>query len=708
MKIGEEILFIGLTEQAQSKRSRLRTLQALQRDGCTVQWLEFSSLEAGDGIPQEIGDRARWISPTPYAQEARRRIRQEYPPFLDRFVRENGLWDLWTWRGQIGVWWLMPISEMSPMRTPLIHLLYRLQIIDQVLAEHRPKRVTLLTDDLAVVPAIRQLAQRYNARLDGVIRAKRRRTLRQSLSQFPWLRRWWFGLQQCLRWVVLRLTGIGKVVARDVAPTGPEQGAPGSAGGVPPPARSWALFCTLFPSMWEFRQPGQWHNRSFGEWPKFLEDHGYPPVFAATTMTHAGKILFLSRQMRRQMTKSRIILLESQLTFLELLRFCFGNSCRRSYQSWRRGRKRTAHFRGIEVGPLLMREIEHDIQSPEIPFNLCAAEAIRRLAARLGNIGCMTIPFEYQPTERAFTAGLKSAQPSVPVIGLQTGLTGQNHLGYRFPRGQIRQNGGDRNPRLAPLPDLIAVNGKTTLNILQERLAPKRVVLTGPVRLGHPRHLARQGHQFEDGLKQWDIDLPKGCLPVLIATTFLRTDSVAILRLAFEAGKAFPKTFFLIKDHPLCPVRREAATIAARQGFHRYGMVESWSSNLWSASRATITGTTSVGIEAIAFGSMPIVYDTARHYDQSPMWDIEEGVFFFQDAESLRWALSKCIQEEGGVLERKNRWPDLLERLYYSSEVNPCSTLYDFLITSDLFPRRGHPLMPKGSTPGHASVGAAS
>jgi len=611
---------------------------------------------------QQVGNRVEWISPQPYAAEARRRVRENYPSLLYTFAKAHGLLTLWSWKGSLSVWWLMQISEMSSLRTPLINFLYQFEVIDQVLRERKPKRIVLLTDDPLVVPVLRQIAQRHDARVEEVLRCRRRLTLRQRLSQCAGFRRSWFLWQQVLRWMVLRLTGVGRIEEiRD------------SSG------RPWALHCTLFPSMWEPEADSDsLRNRSFGDWPKLLEAQGYRSVYGAVTMAPASRILLQSTRLHRLLAANRIVLLESLISFRTLLACCVGNGWIRAYRRWRRSHQRvSASFNGTEVGSLLLREVEHDLYSPEIPFGLCVAEGTYQLARRLGSIGCITYPFEYQPLEKAFTAGIRQAGSQAPVIGFQTGLTGRNHLGYWFPMEQVCQNGHPGRPDLAPLPEVISVNGGATLEVLRERLAPDRLVLTGPVRLARLRGLVEQRRQQSVLLRE-RYGISDKHVPVAIATSIDPEESLLLLNLAFQAGKWFEDVLFLVKDHPLCPLRRAVRVEAMRHGA-RYRQFTGDTADLLLLSRVAITGNTSVGVEALALGCMPIVYDGSWHYDLTPLRDAEEAAFFFHDAESLRLALSEGLTGGEESQRRQARWQEALDALLSFSNGDPAATLLTFL-----------------------------
>lgn len=659
--MGRHVL-IGLTSEMQPE-ARLRALDMLAAHGEPVAWLEFAPAPSAD-LLERVGSRVDRIAPKPYAEEAHRRVRERYPAFLHDFAREHGLLNLWSWRAQLGVWWLMPISEMSSFRTPLIHIVYQLEVIDQVLADLEPQGITLLTDDPLIVEVVRGVAERHGASLEQVIHLRRRLSLRRRLGQWGGLRRCWFAFRRILLWITLRFTGVGRLA--------------GIAGN--PAEGAWALFCTLFPSMWEPGSVrGSLSNRSFGDWPSRLAMEGYQPVYGAMTMAPAGRIVWQALRLRPLLAANRVVLLDTLLSFRTLLACCLGIGWIRAYRRWKRGNPSpTASYNGNDLGPLLLREIEHDLQSPEISFNLCVAEGIFHLVKRLGAPGCITYPFEYQPLEKAFTAGIRLAGSRAPIVGFQTGLTGKNHLGYWFPADQVSQNGGPGDPSLAPLPDVIAVNGRSTLEILRRRLEPDRLVLSGPVRLAHLRGLGNEKPRHVAALRK-RYAIPDTCLPVVIATSIIRDETLVILDLAFRAGKRFEEIFFLVKDHPLDPLRRAVRDLARRHGLARYRYFTRHTADLLLLSRVAITGCTSVGVEAIALGCMPIVYADSCRYDLNALRDVEEAAFFFQDEESFQRALAQCLTGGEEFQRRQARWPGALEALLDFSDGDPGSTLLKFL-----------------------------
>ena len=105
--------------------------------------------------------------------------------------------------GPISWWWYTPLSEMSPIRSPLITEVYWLLLIRQILESHSFDRVIWIGDDATVAKAVTALFARAGVPADVRLVAGRSRS---GLS-LALLRRIRFSVEHLARYLALRLAG---------------------------------------------------------------------------------------------------------------------------------------------------------------------------------------------------------------------------------------------------------------------------------------------------------------------------------------------------------------------------------------------------------------------------------------------------------------------------------------------------------------------
>jgi hypothetical protein len=279
---------------------------------------------------------------------------------------------------------------------------------------------------------------------------------------------------------------------------------------------------------------------------------------------------------------------------------------------------------------------------------------------------------------------VKLADPRLPVIGLQTSMIGSNHLGYRFLPEQLDITGGVEPP-YAPLPDYIATYGTAAHEMLVKLLGRERVLPVGPVRYPYLRAASeRERGLAEKKLKQ-QLDLGREVVPILLALTSLRAESENVLNWALNVGRDHPGLFFLVRFHYWVDLSDELRARAAQSGFSRYVIADGDLHQQLLASRLMITGTSSIGVEAMVSGCMPVVYRSNGSFEYGPVGDVPDGVYFFSNQAELEASIQEGLQGRAGYRSRKARWPTLLERHCYKLDGKSSTRLYNWLMQHDVF-----------------------
>jgi hypothetical protein len=383
--------------------------------------------------------------------------------------------------------------------------------------------------------------------------------------------------------------------------------------------------------------------------------------------------------------RNRITFVHSNVGFMDLLRAYrrthWGIRLESSLQKMRRG---SFQFERIDVTEMLHRELEKEAWDLTIPQCLLLARAAQSLCARKrSSITSAMHAFEFQPVEKAFMAGVKLAHAGLPVIGLQTSLIGKSHLGYRFLPEQVTHAGGILPPD-APVPDYVATYGSVAYSMLEKPLGRKRVLKTGPVRYPYLRAATHRERKVAEANLGQRLYPSRNLIPVLLALTSLREESETIMNWALKIGQFQPALFFLVRFHYWADFSYELQDRASQIGLSRYTIDQGDLHEQLLTCRLMITGTSSIGVEAMISGCMPIVYRPHGVYAYGPISDVAEGAYFFSNEAELEASVWEVLQDSRGYRSRKVRWPKLLERHCYKLDGKSSARLYNWLVKYDV------------------------
>jgi hypothetical protein len=610
------------------------------RPGLQV-WLDEREGEARDRAPIDLRG---------YAEFAEDRIRKHYPSFTYRLAKESGLLDLPGWEGVVGAYWLVPFSEKSPMRTALIEHLYRLGLVEAAILEHRPQVLEVGTDDDCLFRALERLGELHGV---PVVRLTGRKARGPRDPRFKLARRLAANALHLFRNRVVMLLdyvqkrrllrGQAEEVMADRVST---RGRP-------------VVFYTRYPVLWELSSTGDPSERNFGTFPAFLARHGYDVVYAAVLSVPAASLRSGLADTRRRARELGIVFLESLLSARELLRVHADFSHVWRYLRWRRHQSgRPICFDGLDVRELALRELDRDfVYDSEILRNRLTAYGFRRFG-RAYRPAVVYHPFEYQPMERAVFAGVKTGWPDTVVVGQQTGTFSSNRPGFFYADGEVTMPGALPASSRAPLPDYLVTYGTLSHAVLSRQCPSERVLLPGAIRFPHIQQVQRNG-----GPPEGPAD-PQSGTQVLVGGTIDPDETRQLLQAAIEMAASWPEMRLLIKFHHHNLMRAEWDRMAKRAGFTRYEVFDTDLLSLLRTARAALVGaTTSLVVEAIALGCMPVVLQRHDRFSYGSVTDMREAVYLCEDVPAMTDALRECVAQEPGYWNRRRSWPGVLEKM---------------------------------------------
>jgi hypothetical protein len=558
------------------------------------------------------------------ADRAAERLRTSFPEWLWQWVQASGLLSLATYPGPISWWWYTPLSEMSPIRSPLLTQVYWLLLVRELLETRSFDRVIWVGDDRVMAKTIATMLARSGMPLEVRLAAGR------APMGFLYVlaRRARFGAAHIARCLALRLAGF-----RSDAP-----------------ASSDVVLTSRFPVLWEAGPQGH-QERMFGDWPAVLRREGQSVCFAAMCSAPLGQIVRYRGAWRRRCRQDRIDLVEARASLATLLAAHFDVTFWIRYARWRR-RQPAVVFDGIDISELFWREVTASAVSPELPSDRVLASAFGRLLDGAPRARLVAYPFEYQPMERAI--GVAARSRGRATVGLQTGLFTANQLGFLFPASQVRADASDATR--APVPDLLAAYGDRPARAFAARLGERRVLRPGPIRyarLAEPPRRDRPALRREHGL-------PLDATVVLVTTSILKDESLQMLRAAFETAAGRSHTVLAFKFHYHLPLGQETERLRRVYPNVPVRVFDAHLDDLLIAADALICGASSTGIEAMARGCMPLVFRSVGNLQPSPILEVAEAAFFWRTPSELAEGLSATLANDASAVARRAHWPDAL------------------------------------------------
>jgi len=649
----EAELIVEVFDQAQAWE-RSAYIQTATSQGRVVNLLSL-----GESIPPKDDVDGVLLNIKEISDKVSEQIRELYPRFLYNIAKDSDLLNVTALDKQISLYWLMPISEMSILRTPLIDKLYALFVLREVLQKKHYQKILFVTDDELLETPVREICQNRNVKFIEVKRIKNNKHTYYQ-NKLSLLTTWWKACLTALSyWLMFHLFNIGKEKSNV----------------------SEILGLTIFPTLWSKNNAGKLENLAFGDFPSELNKHNKALTYLAIPTMKPSSLIKEIKHWQKVTDENRILFSHALIPLLELFAICFRVGWgKRLADKIKNVSSLDVRIDSIDVKKLLLRELQHEQWNPDLLQPFIIAYASRKIK----NISSAIFAFEFQPIEKAFAAGVKTTNPNVKLIGLQTSLLGKSHLGYYFLPEQISQT-NQLLPPFAPLPNYVATYGETTYHLLTKKLGSERVQLTGPIRYPY----LKIDSQMERGIAKEKIknrfNLNGESVLVLLALPSLKEEALMIMNWAFAIAKQYPHIYFLVRFHYWAVLHNELHNASRFHSFNNYQIVESDLHELLLASDFMVTGTSSVGIEAIASGCMPISYKPTRRYDFGRIQDVEESAFLYTNQSELQKAINECITQSDIFTQKKAQWKKDLQTLCTPLDGKASSRLYNWLDKKDVF-----------------------
>ncbi|HMH50516.1 MAG TPA: hypothetical protein VK548_09815 [Candidatus Acidoferrum sp.] len=603
------------------------------------------------------------------SERALEQLRGLYPAFLDEAVRQRigagpSLLTLLE-RDGTSAWWFTDACEKSPLRTPFLNRLYALLLVEGVLARRGFPRARLdLVDGSLAACLVSGLRARGLAVEEMTRRPARGRGLRTRLSG---LRHFW------LRFVAMRTAwGIQTLGNRLVlAMIGLRRPRPDSA------VRS--VVFSRYPVLYEAADSEVVRERNLE--PVFPALRSRGPMWQVVLLTlWPWRLLRRRRNIRRAFDHGRIVPVLLFATVGELCSALAGADGLRWTWHYRRLRRRlSAHFAEWDVTPLWREELDRSFTGFELPTNLVLAAAMRRLMIA-HRPSFVLHPCEFQPMERAIWHAASGT--ATRTVAFQHTTVSSNTLMFFFAKGEIERALAGHDRLDTPLPDYYLATGDWPLQIMRATGYPEtRSEVVGAVRYNMLRVEAAPAREARASL-----DLPLERRILLVAGSSDRDDSLALLEaLAGATADGAGEFVLLFKPHYHCPIAADVQRLFGgrpRHGWRLLGVDSDLHAHIRASDAVVLTNSTT-GLEAIALGRPPVVFDNRAIVNIGPLVDMKDAALFAHSAAGLAEALEALL--DPAVLARlRAAWPAALRRTFHVLDGRADDRLVGFLTARGL------------------------
>ncbi|MDQ3516675.1 MAG: hypothetical protein M3403_07905, partial [Gemmatimonadota bacterium] len=215
-----------------------------------------------------------------------------------------------------------------------------------------------------------------------------------------------------------------------------------------------------------------------------------------------------------------------------------------------------------------------------------------------------------------------------------------------------------------PLPDSFFVCGPAGERLLRADEVRQSIQQVGPQR--HASMLRYMRNRPNRNEIRRSLGLSPGDQVLLVGIAIVEAETAALLDAVYEACCATGHRV-LVRTHPNRPRSGEAvAASLARweEGRARILSGGSLYEQLDAADAAVMIGSTAA-FEAMALGTMPIIFEFRGTYPATSLREYEDGLYTAADALELRAALDEISAPLAeGALRRAAAWPRLVEDVF--------------------------------------------
>jgi surface carbohydrate biosynthesis protein (TIGR04326 family) len=600
----------------------------------------------------------RIIDVSEFAQKAQDKVRKFIPSFIYEFPRKEysgrSLIKLLRAGKGVNLWWFTEMSEKGALRTPFIKRLYSFELIRNATAAEKYDEIWVDVGDIEII-----------------------KLLSANENKLPRLRIISKPREASLFWIRVLLGAVKPQISAFARRLLLKAGKSGKTKEIP---EKTVLFFSLFPYFWIKSGRGYSEN-FFRSVPEELGKSA-PVRFAVWFSPRFSRFWKEQRELRKAAGQLQLILLENYLNLLDFISTAFLSLSYLLkvliYRIFIQP-KIKAEYEGFNINNIVKSELNHSLQSAEIFKCILMMKALGNLLKK-NPVSSLIYRAEFQPHERAIVYG---ARGRCKTVAFQHQAIGRNHLQYQFPSEEIKRYSSNQNdPDNLPLPDKFLVAGEYPAEVLKNSgFSEADIGICGPARYAGLVNYLKQSKTRSAVRKEYGFSNDQRIF--LITTPSVREE---MLNLMFSLTRAMNgdgrQPTFLFKSHPVYKHDREVIEIIKNNCPDlKYSFLPDdvcLNDYLVLADALILTGTT-VGVESICLGTLPILFENNATFSLNPLSEIRNAYLRVGNSQDLAGALRAVAENDAGLTNIKKNWPAAVKKIFFSLDKDPnarfCSLL---------------------------------
>lgn len=412
------------------------------------------------------------------------------------------------------------------------------------------------------------------------------------------------------------------------------------------PGNKRVLFFSLFPDTLKYTN-GRLVNRNYLSLPEDLRDTaGADPVYAVYFRSSVLQMIKGLRVLRN----TDAVFCEQYLSVMDVLgAFDIVTLSRYLMLRTKKEFKESFKFQGRDVRDLYEVELNSSFAGKGVFESVLLARSFEKMARQL-NPACVVTFLEMYPYSRGIYYGVKRADPKIKTVAYQHANITTLKLWYSYSPSEMSLNGDNINKM--PIPDRFIFQGRLGMDILKRSGYPEdRCALTGAIRFDSLMRVQK---------KDIPLEIPKDKKVLLVATTYSKEDSDAIIDMVMGASASDPNLYIVFKPHPNYPVDETLK----KYGPGNYTISGLDIHQLILRSDALVTSYSTTADEAIALSCPVVSIDTGILVNMSTFFDIEAAPVV-NNRIGLKIALHDILYDAEALNRYKEKWPELIEASFF-------------------------------------------
>jgi hypothetical protein len=604
------------------------------------------------------------------ARLAEEDLQSFYPEFMYSFprnMRMGGLTLLELFRRKDGVnlWWFGEMCEKAPLRGPFLDQLFRLALLRRVLANQDFAEVWLHVGDTLFRGCVASVLESAG----HTVRVFSPSAPQKALGWFKALKHSFLLRLFATTFVIAANLMLTRLVLALCRVTPANSGAQNSLVGL----------YSRYPVLWTNPYTEQQQERYFSHL-RSRPDQQVEVAYFVLLSDWSWQLWKHRKVLKKVLSSQNIVPLALYLGFWEVVKASIDLGMPMRYLKYRRRIAPAIHveFCGWDISRLVDAEVRRTFSGSQIPQNSLFMLAVRNLTSKVG-ISVMLNPLEFQPMERAIWLGAKERTKTLAV---QHSTFCRNHLMYYFKKGELACYSDNAVPDSSPVPDYYAVSGLAPRDImLTDGVAPERIALCGAIRYNDlPLEEIDSTHQ---GSLRESLGMPLDSVIVLVLPSIFREESIDLVESLAQVVAGLSKRFALFfKCHYHCRIEDRIKSLFSPHNNELVWGILSVDGPLYDYIRAAdvvITGGTTVAVEVLALGRLPVVYRCPTLLNLSPLMDYPGCARFVSSPEDIVRILEQAANEKVSSKAFLSIRNDTIEKLFYRLDGKADERLVSFL-----------------------------